>query len=297
MIFLIGSILLSSFLAIAFKLCDRFSINTFQAIVINYLVCAITGVVVSGYVPSITHNVSQPWFKWSLLMGSSFIITFYGIALTVQKSGLAVASVASKLSLIIPFLFSLFLYNENVSILQVSGILLALMAVVFTLCPSKNVDNYRKAISGKARVEKILLPFLVFIGTGLVDTLIKFVEQGYIPAGDNDTYLINTFSIAFVVGFMLFMLQRLFKKLPFDPRAILAGIIIGIPNYFSIWCLIKVLRQYNKISSVILPVNNMGIVLFSALVAFILFKEKLSWLNWTGILVALIAIAMIAFGH
>ena len=57
------------------------------------------------------------------------------------------------------------------------------------------------------------------------------------------------------------------------------------------------LRQYDKISSVILPVNNMGIVLFSALVAFILFKEKLSWLNWTGILVALIAIAMIAFGH
>ena len=122
MIFLIGSILLSSYLTIAFKLCDRFGVNKFQAIVFNYLACAFTGSVVTGSLPEFGENVGQEWFLWSLLMGASFIVIFNLIAITVQKSGLAIASVASKLSLIIPFVFSLFLYNEDAAVFIELGI-------------------------------------------------------------------------------------------------------------------------------------------------------------------------------
>jgi multidrug transporter EmrE-like cation transporter len=40
----------------------------------------------------------------------------------------------------------------------------------------------------------------------------------------------------------------------------------------------------------------MGIVLFSAVAAWLLFKEKLSTINWIGIVLSLMAIALIAFG-
>ena len=98
MIFLLGRIVLSSYLTIAFKLCDKFGVDKFQAIVFNYLACALTGCVVSGAVPSFSQSASSPWFGWALVMGAAFIIIFNLIALTVQKAGLAVASVASKLS-------------------------------------------------------------------------------------------------------------------------------------------------------------------------------------------------------
>ena len=78
--------------------------------------------------------------------------------------------------------------------------------------------------------------------------------------------------------------------------AILAGIIIGIPNYFSIWCLMKVLKLYYGHSSVVIPVNNMGIVLVSALVAGLVFKENIQRINWIGIILSILAICMIAFG-
>jgi multidrug transporter EmrE-like cation transporter len=39
----------------------------------------------------------------------------------------------------------------------------------------------------------------------------------------------------------------------------------------------------------------MGIVLFSSLMAYVLFNERLSWINWTGIVLALGAIALIAY--
>jgi multidrug transporter EmrE-like cation transporter len=40
----------------------------------------------------------------------------------------------------------------------------------------------------------------------------------------------------------------------------------------------------------------MGIVLFSAVAAWVLFKEQLTTINWLGIVLALGAIALIAFG-
>jgi len=40
----------------------------------------------------------------------------------------------------------------------------------------------------------------------------------------------------------------------------------------------------------------MGIVLFSTVVAWIAFKEKLSLINWIGVILSLGAIALIAYG-
>jgi drug/metabolite transporter (DMT)-like permease len=45
---------------------------------------------------------------------------------------------------------------------------------------------------------------------------------------------------------------------------------------------------------VIIPINNMGIVLFSAIVAWLVFKEKLTRTNWFGIALSIAAILMIA---
>lgn len=294
MIYLLGSILLASFLTIAFKLCERFKINKLQAILFNYITCAITGSLVIGAVPDYVGYTAEPWFIYALIMGALFFVTFNFIALAVQKSGLAVASVASKLSLVIPFMVSIFLYNESAGWLKIAGIILALVAVVLTLYPAKTNENSVAKTTGIS-FDKIILPLIVFIGTGLVDTMVKYVQHHFITEANNDDYLISSFSAAFVVGFLFFTVQLLRGKESFQPKSLLAGIAIGIPNYFSIWCLVRVLKKFGDSSSIIIPVNNMGIVLFSALVAWLFFKEKLTLVNWLGIALSIGAILLIAF--
>jgi len=296
MLFLLGSILLSGFLTIAFKICDRYGINKFQAIVCNYGVCALTGSLFTMSLPSFGEASLQPWFSWSLVMGVFFIASFNLIAFSVEKNGLAVAAVASKTSLIIPFIFSVILYNEQAPFITVAGIVLAIIAVILTLWPGRVANGLVKQ-GGKSTVVYIVLPLLVFLATGFLDTLIKYVEQHFITSGNNNQYLINTFSVAFVVGLLFLMVQVLGRNIRFQPRALLAGVVIGIPNYFSIWCLMKVLKEYPDFSSVVIPVNNMGIVLLSALVAWLIFREKLTVLNWAGIILALLAVLMIAVGN
>jgi len=290
MLLLIGSIILTSYLTLSFKITGRLNINTFQAIVFNYISCIITGSLFNGYFPVNSVNMQQPWFPWALLMGGMFIIIFNIVAFTTQQSGVAVASVANKLSLVIPFVFSIYLYNEPVTLLKILGIIVALLAVYLTVKPTEKINR------GHRKTWVLVLPILLFAGSGLLDTLIKYTEQRFLNERNSNDFLITAFTSAGVIGTFILLTGIVTRRLRFDYRAVLAGMAIGFPNYFSIWCLVMVLKKYAGNSSALIPINNMGIVLFSAVAAWILFREKLSLYNWSGILLSLAAIALIAFG-
>ena len=119
MIYLAGSIVFTSWLTLSFKLVERWKIDTFQAIVFNYISCVITGSIVHGGFLNYGEMAVQPWFGWACLMGAVFIGLFNIIGFTTQKLGVAVASVANKLSLVIPFVFSVILYNEKATAFKI----------------------------------------------------------------------------------------------------------------------------------------------------------------------------------
>jgi drug/metabolite transporter (DMT)-like permease len=290
LLYLIGSILLSSYLTLTFKILERYKISSYQAIVFNYITCAITGSFLSGSFPVAT-AIHQPWFKWALIVGLTFFILLNIIGITAQKINVAVASVANKLSLVIPFVFSIFLYHEKATWLKIAGVAVALAGVLFTSLP-------KKTKKGTNRISPFLylLPAVLFIGSGLLDTMMKYVQKTYLNQPDDNDYMTMLFTTAATAGIIAFPLYKKIKKESFDKRSIKAGICIGVPNYFSIWCLIRVLKRFNSNSSAIIPINNMGIVLVSTIAAWLIFHERLSALNQVGIVLSIVAIALIAFG-
>jgi drug/metabolite transporter (DMT)-like permease len=294
MIYLLGSIIFSAYLTLSFKVLQRLNINTLQAIVFNYITCVITGSVINGAFAINKQNMGMPWFVWALLMGAMFIIILNIIGATTQKLGVAVASVANKLSLVIPFVFSIYLYNENSTALKITGIVVALAAVVLTCYPSQKNNGEAKKVNELL----FILPVILFIASGLLDTVIVYVKNNFFinPTDNFNDFLITAFSVAGSIGLLILIFQFITGKQKFSIKAVVAGIIIGVPNYFSIWCLGRVITDYKGNSSAIIPVNNMGIVLFSAVTAWLLFKEKLSIINWAGIILAMAAIALIAYG-
>ena len=105
-------------------------------------------------------------------------------------------------------------------------------------------------------------------------------------------------SVYFAAGFgvLLLLFELLSGRQKFHFYSLLAGIAIGLPNYFSIWCMVAALKQYPGNSSAIIPIINMGIVLSGTLAAVFFFRERLSVLNIVGIILSLGAIALITFG-
>jgi drug/metabolite transporter (DMT)-like permease len=293
MIYLIGSIVLTSYLILSFKACERFNVPVFPAIVFNYITCVITGSIVNGAFPINSTAVASPWFNWACLMGVLFVSIFNIIGITAQKISVAVASVANKLSLIIPVVLSVYLYNETVAGWKLVGVILALIAVVLTCYPKPASSPEKNSISASL---KYILPLVLFIGSGLLDALINHVQQKYVNDENSNAYLITGFFSAAMIGFIILIYQYFTHQQQFSWKHVLAGILIGVPNYFSIWCLIHFLKQSPWPSSASIPLNNMGIVLFSTILAEIIFKERLSLINWIGVGISAIAIYLIAFG-
>lgn len=292
MILLLLSIVLSSFLTLAFKGLQRLNISTFQAIVFNYLTCVLVGSIVNGHYPVEAIVSGEKWLSWSLLMGVMFISLFNVIAFVTRKMGVAIASVSNKLSLVLPFLFAIFIYGDTATWINYVGIVLALTAVVLTCWPHKQIEGSSLPV---LHGPMLLVPAALFLGSGMLDTFITYTERHFLDAANKDAYLILTFNVAGAIGIIILGIQFLTKKEVFSWKAVLAGIAIGIPNYFSIQTLMMALDQYAGRASFVMPVVNIGIVLFSTVVAFYVFHERLSKVNWAGIILSVLAIILLSY--
>jgi drug/metabolite transporter (DMT)-like permease len=297
MLYLAGCILITAYLTISFKLAGRWNVNAFQAIVFNYITCVITGSLFNARFPVSGATLHEPWFKWALLMGATFILLFNLVAFNSQRIGVATTAVAYKLSLVIPFVFSAVLYHEKLTLLRILGIATALVGVYLTIRPAAGKESPTGTTEPRPFNKWLLIwPVLLFLGSGLLDTMIKYVQQKYLNEGNGNDFLIMAFVSAAVLGAVLLLAAVLSGRQRINFRSILAGIAIGLPNYFSIWCMVEALKQYPGNSSAIIPIINMGIVLVSTVAAVLLFRERLSSFNWLGIILSLGAIALIAFG-
>ena len=161
MIYLVISIAISSTLFVIFKLFEIFKIDTLQAIVVNYLVAAILGFYLSELPVNIAEITHQSWFIGALILGVLFITVFHLMAVTSQRNGLSVASVASKMSLIIGVIFGIVYYKENFNYIKIVGIVLALLAVYLT-----SIKKARGTTEGNR--SDFLFPLLVFLGSGVL---------------------------------------------------------------------------------------------------------------------------------
>ncbi len=286
MIFLLLSVLTSTLIFVTFKLFERFKINILQAIVANYWIAFSTAIIAYRTSVSIAQLPQFGWFYYALALGALFILVFNLMAITTQQSGLSVVSVATKMSFVIPVLFGLFYYKESIGFLKLFGILLALTAVYLTSIRSKQGININR--------KYILFPVLVFIGSGIIDTSIKFLEETFVAQNDIPLFSAVLFLAAGIVGIFILIIQAIRGNFKFEFKNIIGGICLGIPNYFSIYFLVKTLRSDILESSGIFTVNNVAIVTLSTLAGIILFKEKLSQRNWLGIIFAVIGIFLIA---
>jgi drug/metabolite transporter (DMT)-like permease len=171
--------------------------------------------------------------------------------------------------------------------LKVFGIFMALTAVYMT--------THKKDKSKRAK-GAFWLPVILFLGSGFLDAFLKYNESELVPVEDQAWFAASIFALAGILGLILVLDQVIRKKEPFPLRSVLGGLALGIPNYGSIYFLLRALSMENNESSNIFALNNVGVVALSAVLGFFFFKEKLSPINLAGIILAITSIVLIALG-
>ena len=291
MLFLLLTILLNVLLSVVFKIFARFGVDNLQAIVVNYWTCVITGSLFSGHFPIHAASMQEAWFPWTLVMGAGFISIFNLIAYCTKADGITTTTVANKLSMVIPAGFALWLYGDRLTTGKGAGILLAFPAVYLST----------RSKTEEGRKQQLFWPMLLFTGSGLLDTLVNYIAKQYFSTGNEaadiagqNVFLIHTFAVAGSIGLLLCIALLALKKIRFSWKNVIAGCLLGVPNYFSIFFFFRLLQSGYLSSSAAIPVNNIGIVLASAITAVLFFKEKATLFRVIGLLLSVTSILMIA---
>ena len=278
MIYLGLSIFCSSLIFVIFKGFQKFKIDNFQAIIVNYFVASSLGLIV-GY-NAISSSEPSKWIVISVFIGAIFISLFILMAKVSQNLGVSTASVSVKMSVVIPVIVGLILYGDKLSLQLTFGILLSL-AAIFLITQKESGFH----------LNHIKWPIVLFVGNGLLDSILKYAQTNYVEADEISVFTSASFGLAAVAGMIAYPFMK--NKSPLKNKNILAGIILGVPNFGTIYFLMMTLEHTKMKSSVFFPINNIGIVLLSTVLSIWIFKERLNRKNIIGIVIGVLSILLI----
>ena len=281
MLNLLFAILTSAGIFITFKYLEKYKVDILLAIIINYVTAAICGFLLSDKAFVVQEIVQQSWFNISILIGALFIVVFFIIGRSTQKAGISVTTLASKMSFVLPLLFSILYYNETVSSKKVLGIIIAISAVLLSIYKDKG-DKFNR--------QYIWLPVLLFFGAGTVDSLVKYAQQEFLSNGGTEQFSTLLFAIAGFSGIITLLIKRESLLKLFQLKVLIGGLVLGLVNFGSLYFLIASLNNSGFDSSIVFSIINIGIVACSVLIGLGIFKEKLNKVNLLGIVLAFIAI-------
>lgn len=272
---------------VMFKLIDVKKAPLINCIVINYLTATVLGFIVFGSLPVVS-IVKASWFPIGVLLGFLFIVTFFLIGISSRKTGIVITTVASKMSLVIPMLFSIIAYGENVSGVKIVAIALAVASVF--LC------TYKPA-AGKAKsdVWKFMLPAIIFVAMGANDSLVIYSRETFGIYDDAALFTATLFAISFLCGILYSVVKKGTLRNFLTFKAWLFGILLGSFNFGSIYFVIRSMNTGLITTSSLYGICNTSTILLSILIGVMFFKEKLSKLNIIGGVCALATIVLMAY--
>ena len=276
---LIIAVLCSVAVSVLLKVARKRHIEIQQAIAFNYIVAlSLSWFLLKPdfkgleFTDFIAQSENTPIFlALGILLPSVFII----MSKAVEFAGIVRSDAAQRLSLFLPILAAFLIFHETLSQSKVVGIVLAFVGLFCLL----SKPNQQSAVDFRG----VLGLIGVWFGYGIIDILFKQVAKS---GGAFPTTLFIAFSLAACIMFI----YLLFKRTQWNVASFVGGIILGVLNFFNILFYIKAHQSFGSNPTLVFAGMNIGVICLGTITGALIFKEKISKINWLGIVFSLCAI-------
>jgi drug/metabolite transporter (DMT)-like permease len=286
MTILILAISCSAFIFVLFRLFPKFGVDTFQAIVVNYFVACACGLIFYGKDWNTRFLENTHLQIFAMLVAILLISLFVLMGLSSQKNGVSMTSVAVKMSIALSVILMVVLYHEPVTVSKAGGVILALTGVLFISWPEKKPNEATATSSW-------WMLLVLFLGSGLLDFLLNYIQKNELGTLSPPIFSSLCFGLAGILGIMAWGVQPKAMKTPLQVKNAVAGIVLGIPNFFSIYLLLAAYQSTGWQDSVVLATINVSIVVLCTVIGLFAFKEELNRRKVMGIIAAIAAIMLL----
>jgi len=286
MLYILFSVICSVTVSVILKLARRYGMDATQIIIWNYPVAvACTWLFLRpAWTPAVV--VNAPFGLYSalaLLLPGIFI----ALSASIRYAGIVRTEVAQRLSLFISLIAAFLLFRETPQTMKLLGVFVGVAAILCSIGWHKNKNQYG------VNHPMWLYPTIVFIGYGIVDILFKQVAQhSEVPYA---TSMLMVFLLAMLVAFAYLAYHTLLAKKRFSVHAIVWGMVLGGFNFANILFYMRAHRALPNDPSIVFTGMNVGVIALGALIGMFLFREKLSFINKIGIILAVVSVLMIAY--
>ncbi|MDY0904906.1 DMT family transporter [Pedobacter sp. CFBP9032] len=284
MIYIVLSVFCSVVVAVLLKLAKRYEISIIQAVTVNYFT-ALT-LCFLFFKPEVNLlSSSAPWpiyIALAILLPSIFLV----LAASVKNLGIVKTDIAQRLSLFIPILAAYFIFREGFNQYKLIGLGIGFLAILLTFIRKSDQEN---------RSNNWIYPIFVFIGFGVIDVLFK--QIALYKSLPYTTSLFTVFAMAFVVSMAIVIYLVITKKTKLQLVNLACGLILGFFNFGNILFYMKAHKALSENPSTVFAAMNLGVIVVGSLVGIVVFKEKLSKLNYIGIILALVAVIFITLSQ
>lgn len=273
-----------------FKHASRLGLDRLSLITANYLSAFFISFLLlntEGFQPGVELTIL------GLFTGGLFIAAFFVLALATAVAGMALAIAVMRLSVVIPFVASWVIWNEAPSTYQICGLIVA--GAAFFLISRRSQETVvadpappqpHEAAPSKRTFLTLLLLFLM---GGMIDTMMKTFDEVFAADHSTAAFMTMAFGVAFLLGLALVAGRR--RRT--DLRTVAWGFVLGAANVGSVEFFLSAIRQLS--GPFVFPANNILLVIGSALLGVLFWREKLSRMNWLGVALAAIALILLNF--
>ncbi|MFV5690267.1 EamA/RhaT family transporter [Flavobacterium sp. ZT3R25] len=282
MLFLILSIICSVTVGVLFKFSRKYNVSNTQIVASNYIFALILCYLF--FSPDLNAiGTSAPWGIY-ITIGVLLPSIFLFLAASIKHMGIVKTDAAQRLSLFIPILAAWLLFKEDFNMLKVAALVVGFPALLLILAKrSQNTKN------------KWIYPAVVLLGFGVIDILFK--QIALYTSLPYTTSLFVVFGIALLIMVGVVIYEVAISKVRLNIRNILFGGFVGIFNFGNILFYLKAHQAFVQNPSTVFAGMNMGVIIVGSLVGILIFKEKLTKMNFVGLFLALIAIILIVISQ
>jgi multidrug transporter EmrE-like cation transporter len=232
----------------------------------------------------ISQTIDKEWFLYSSVLSIFFISGFWFVGSTVHKYGIGVATLMQKMSLILTVSVVMIMYSESTHFLKIIGLTLAILSIVIYNRNSLSLSSMKESIW--------VFPMMAWLTSGIIEIFLFLAQRKNTIQGDDASFVSMIFLGAGSLGLMGVLFTNNWRPL-INTKNILAGVLLGVPNFFSMYFLVKLI-DIGWEGSIVFPINNIGILVLSSIGALWLFREQHDKYKWIGLILAILSITLLA---
>ena len=269
----------STMITLIMRFTDKKTSNNMAMFMANYAVCSClsyfymnqAGVPAFANEPGLGFTVGI-----GIISGIWYLVGFLFMQFNMRENGVVLCSTFNRLGVLVPTIMAMVVFKESPKMVQIIGILIALVAIVLMQFEKDNIN---------AGGKKIWL-VIMLLSAGFCDSLTNVYDKVCNPVL-KDNYLLYTFFVALICATILTIREK-HKISKWD---LFFGFIIGVPNYFSSRFMFEALKTVPAV--IAYPVSSVGTILAICIGSVILFKEKVSNQKKFALVLVMVAMALL----